>query len=100
MTAERRLAAILAVDVGAREIGVLPRLMSPMVEPVGGLATRLAFEGQRAKICQVVVPTTQKPLPNGSLQNAMGGRAPPSNFCSHFAPAFTAFARKASNSST
>jgi hypothetical protein len=33
----------------------------------------------------VVIPITQNPLPNRSLQNAMGGRASPSNFCSHFA---------------
>ena len=49
---------------------------------------------------QATCPITQNPLPKGSLQNAVAGRPPPSNFCSHFAPALTALSRKASKSST
>jgi integrase len=62
----------------------------------------LANRGTDTRTLQAyqLVPTTQKPLPNGSLQNAMGGREPPSNFCSHFAPALIAFAKKVSKSST
>ena len=45
-------------------------------------------------------PMIQKPLPNGSLQNAMGGCPPPSNFCSQIAPAANALLKTASRSST
>jgi hypothetical protein len=45
-------------------------------------------------------PIMQKPLPNGSLQNAMGGRCPPSNFFSHFAPAFNTLTKAPSKSLT
>jgi hypothetical protein len=46
------------------------------------------------------MPTTQKPLPNGSLQKATGGRAPPANFSSHVAPARTVFVKKEAKSPT
>lgn len=45
-------------------------------------------------------PRMQNPLPNGSLQNAIGECFPPSNFCSHLAPAFKALAKTVSRSST
>jgi len=45
-------------------------------------------------------PIMQNPLPNGSLQKAMGGRSPPSNSCSHLAPAFNALTKTPSKSST
>ena len=40
----------------------------------------------------------QNPLPNGSLQNAIGGRPATSNLCSHIAPAANAAARVGSKS--
>jgi hypothetical protein len=49
---------------------------------------------------QAICPITQNPFPKGSLQNAVAGRRPPSNFCSHVAPALSALSRKASKSST
>jgi hypothetical protein len=66
----------------------------------GRLELQIRLFVRLIRIGQAAVPITQNPLPNGSAQNAMGGRAPPSNFCSHFAPAFTAFVKKASKSST
>jgi len=47
-----------------------------------------------------LAPTMQNPFPNGSLQNAIGGRGPPSNFCSHLAPPSNTFATTPSKSST
>jgi hypothetical protein len=60
----------------------------------------LPWEKTARNYASAFFPIMQKPLPKGSLQNAIGGRCPSSNFCSHFPPAFNTLTKTLSKSST